>query len=323
MTLKEVQSDRNERDLASDAAVEWFVRLKAGDGSNELRGEFAEWLAASEHHKTAFDELLVLWDGLALAKDLPFSEIAVKRVAVKRFEGRRRFWFPATIAASLMLVVALLFAPSGTTYESEHGKITPLDLADGSHVHLNTSSRIEVDLSEQERSVRLLTGQAFFKVAKDLNRSFVVHTAHGDVRAIGTAFEVNTLNDQLEVTVTEGVVEVQTPLGKHHRAAAGRQVRVTDEQISEQGVDALAETAWREGRLVYDGVPLEQLIGDLNRYLPRRMTVVDDQLARTPVSAVLQLEDQELMLQALSLSLPLRWQSVSDNLILILAEKPG
>ena len=74
-------------------------------------------------------------------------------------------------------------------------------------------------------------------------------------------------------------------------------------------------------QLRYDDVRLAELISDLNRYLPKAMSINDAQLADTRVSAVLYLEDQNAMLEALGKALPIRWKSVSDNLVIITRER--
>ena len=85
--------------------------------------------------------------------------------------------------------------------------------------------------------------------------------------------------------------------------------------------DAASRLSWQLGQLRYDDVRLAELISDLNRYLPKAMSINDAQLADTRVSAVLYLEDQNAMLEALGKALPIRWKSVSDNLVIITRER--
>ncbi len=82
-------------------------------------------------------------------------------------------------------------------------------LDDGSTIQLNTDTRIELQYSSRERTVRLQRGEAHFAVAPDAERPFVVVAGSGVVRAVGTEFNVY-LSDgnQTEVTVTEGIVEI-------------------------------------------------------------------------------------------------------------------
>jgi transmembrane sensor len=89
-----------------------------------------------------------------------------------------------------------------------------------------------------------------------------------------------------------------------------------------QSYDANTALAWQRGQLIYNDVRLDELLADLSRYLPKKMVLSgrassDDKLFDKHVSAVLFLDDQDAMLEALSKSLPIQWQDVSDKLIII------
>ena len=81
-----------------------------------------------------------------------------------------------------------------------------ITLADGSIVTLNTASRIETRMNGQERTVRLLEGEAFFEVAHDATRPFRVYAGDGMTVAVGTAFSVRLNKNAVEVVVSEGKV---------------------------------------------------------------------------------------------------------------------
>ena len=97
----------------------------------------------------------------------------------------------------------------------------------------------------------------------------------------------------------------------------GEQGTASSSMIDTATFDPETRLSWRNGQLVYQNVRLEDLLQDLNRYLPKRMTLSDDRLADLRVSAVFRLGDQQAMLEALSHSLPIRWKSLSDSLIII------
>ncbi len=316
------EQDGQIKERISEEAATWLVRLNSQDTSTEVHGEFADWLAASPLHKDAFDETLLLWEGLAVVRDLPLPDSpAIPPIGEAKHRSTRGFyWLAGSLAASVLVTAMLLLTPPSGRYLTEHGEITQVSLPDGSFVDLSTETELSIKLNKSRRSINLLKGQAFFEVAKDPARPFVVHTPFGEARAIGTTFEVNTLDNRLQVTVTEGVVEVSTAEGVAERISTDQQIQIDQGIVTRRTVDAASVSAWQDGRLVYDGIPLAQLISDLNRYLPMKMTIADPTLADTPVSAVLKIEDQELMLRALSHSLPLRWQPVSDNLIIIQAK---
>src|SRR5690606_33902749 len=92
-------------------------------------------------------------------------------------------------------------------HETRVGERRALTLADGSEVILNTDTLIEVAFDAGARDLSLHRGEAYFSVASDAARPFRVHAGGAIVEAVGTAFTVQrTLNEELEVTVTEGEV---------------------------------------------------------------------------------------------------------------------
>ena len=95
-----------------------------------------------------------------------------------------------------------------TTYSTAIGEQRSFTLADGSTIELSPRSRVRVRLSDRERDIQLLDGQAFFTVTKDVNRPFVVAVDQARVRAVGTQFDVNKRRSGTTVTVLEGRVAV-------------------------------------------------------------------------------------------------------------------
>ncbi len=244
-----------------------------------------------------------------------------------------------TVAAGLV-VAALSYSPingsaterlaglwKGLSTNGQHavttsiGEQRSLELIDGSQVTLNTMSSLVVSVDEHNRSMTLASGQAFFQVAKDESRPFRVEAGKITATAIGTAFSVqHVVNDDgiggTTVIVEEGVVEL-TSADEVLRLGADQRAEVTGGVVRTSRVHADSATAWRHGQLIYSDVPLSTVISDLNRYLPHPMTIPSKELAAVKVSAVLQLSEQKDMLNALSHALPMRWQLMSDSLVII------
>jgi ferric-dicitrate binding protein FerR (iron transport regulator) len=114
------------------------------------------------------------------------------------------------IAASTLIAIVAggWFYSQRGTYSTGTGETRSVRLEDGSLVELNSRSRIRVRYRERERSVEMLEGQAFFQVAKDATRPFIVHSDSTSVRAVGTQFDVYRRESGTTVTVVEGRVAV-------------------------------------------------------------------------------------------------------------------
>jgi transmembrane sensor len=302
-----------------DEAAEWIGRLRASDVATADRRAFSQWLQRSPAHRAAFDTMADLFDGLGTIGD---SAVAGEAPAAARRPRRRtgRIAGLAAAATLLVAVAATFLAGGGPVHETARGERLEIALADGSRLLLNTDSRVRVRLEDDVRRVELaLGGELWVDVAPDPARPFVIVTDHGRAEAVGTAFAVRARDAGTRVSVTEGRVRVR-PVGLEAgpEVAAGEGTLVTAGSVP-AAPEPFAESAlaWRDRRLVYDDVSLAELVEDMNRYLPRRMTVSDPELARLRVSGVFRITDQEAMLEALSRALPLRWVELSDSLVIL------
>src|SRR5258706_3413361 len=95
---------------------------------------------------------------------------------------------------------------------------------------MNTQSAVEVAMHPNVREVALTRGEAWFKVAHDVRRPFIVSAGRIRVRAVGTAFSVRRHDDGADVQVTEGVIETWTVGEEDRRArvAAGSRAYVAE-----------------------------------------------------------------------------------------------
>lgn len=305
---------------ALDAAASWIARLRSPDVGPADRRGFQQWLNAAPGNRQAFDAMLDMWDRLGVLEQVPIP--VPRRPAVRTGFGRAGW----PIAAAAVLLLSLSTFHQGSQPVTAHTRIgeqRELTLVDGSRLWLNTGSDVRYEIGNEERTVAVEAGEIFVEVAHDARRPFRIHTSHGTVTAVGTAFGVQVRPDAERLAVTDGVVRVQLA-----GAAASEGVAIEAGQVVEFDHTGMRATrdrpddvlAWRQGELVYAEVPLADVVRDLNRYLPTRMTITDPELGQRPVSAVLRLQDQGAMLDALAAILDLRWRRGDDGHIIIDAE---
>jgi len=176
-------------------------------------------------------------------------------------------------------------------------------LPDGSSFDLNTNSRVEVDYSQRTRVIRLERGEAYFKVAHDTHRPFWVHAGDRWVRAVGTAFNVYLRPTGVEVTVSEGTVNVvnaaadESPPSDASYTKSAASV-TAGEQADAHGradvIHALDKTqlsrllAWRKSSLYFQDEPLGDVVDELMRYTTLKIEIADDSLRQLPVGGTFQ-----------------------------------
>jgi transmembrane sensor len=204
----------------------------------------------------------------------------------------------------------ILLRENSARYVSGIGEIRRIALEDGSTLVLNTATEVGVDFNQRQRNIRLILGEALFEVAHDKTRPFVVVANNTAVRAVGTAFAVRLESTQVDVTVTEGVVEVANsrplksgtataPVSDHaaKRVSANERIVIARARAPEISPITAAETnrrlAWREGMVSFDGESLQTAVNEINRHNKRQIVVEDPALAAKPIVGVFRATDLE------------------------------
>lgn len=317
-------------DPTARAALHWFVRLRGLPGpSAEERRAFARWLEADPGHRRSYAEAERAWaDSAPAAEAVARDEAAglerlLARMDAPAARSRRAPWRAAwaALAACLLLVLAgglwlerpHLLQNLAADHVTGRGERRPLALADGSTVTLDADSAVTADLAGAERRVTLLRGRAFFDVARD-GRPFVVQVPEGEIRVLGTRFDVNLLDGAAEVTVGEGRVGV----GSGTQLTRGQQARLGAAGVGAVvAVDPDAVAAWRDGRLAFHDVPLAEVAAALERYRPGRILILDAALAGRRVSGSFPAADPAAALASLQGVMGFRLRSVGGALVLL------
>jgi len=263
-----------------DQAAEWATRIDSGTVDPGTEEELQRWLAGDPRRRGA---LLRAEAALSfLDRGRALSGVIAKPAPRPLWIRRKLLFVGVALAATLAAVTLLNTGPN--RYGTSLGEVRQIPLSDGSVVAINTQSTVEVAMHSDVREVTLARGEAWFKVAHDKQRPFVVSVGRIRVRAVGTAFSVRRHDDGADVLVTEGVVETWT-VGEESRrvqVAAGSRASVTEYE-SPKPVQAAADItrslAWRDGRIVLEGETLDQAVAQFNRYNTKKLVIGDPQLA--------------------------------------------
>jgi transmembrane sensor len=230
-------------------------------------------------------------------------------------------------AAAVLTALALLpvmrsmqfAAPVVTVVETASGENRDVSLSDGSVVSAGAQSVLWATLTRDSREVTLERGEAFFHVAKDPSRPFIVKVGTTTVAAVGTAFNVRRAGERVVVGVAEGIVRVeahqQRTVMRTARLSVGQQLSIdaADGSANIQTVDAIGIAAWRKGRLQYRNEPLRSVIADLTRYSARDIVIANPQIADLRITGTVFANDVDSWLQSLETALPVRVVRAPDG----------
>jgi transmembrane sensor len=326
-----------EQDNLLQEAAQWCLELSGGEVSAERIAQWQQWLAASEAHREAFDRIQSTWCAIdrsaggtvpwptdsEVASDTYDGSVPVsvwRERGVQLTEQRRRPWMFVGLAGAIAGVAALAIVPVSrfiqptppavTVIETRSGENRDVKLGDGSIVTAGAESMLWATLTRDAREVTLERGEAFFHVAKDSERPFVVKVGATKVAAIGTAFNVRRAGERVVVAVAEGIVEVdERQLGVGHQLS----INTVGGGASVQIVDATRIAAWREGLLQYRNEPLRAIISDVIRYSTQEIVIADPQIADLRMTTTVFTNDVDSWLQGLEAAAPVRVVRTADG----------
>lgn len=257
------------------------------------------------------------WRAADLARDdwrvLEMREQAQRRRSRRRLR-RTALWVLSGASAAAAAAFLMLPNPYGQKPSADQlvqgtvskqrfstviGEFTTIALSDGSSVILDADSSLETQFDKGTRRIKLLRGRALFRVAHEI-RPFIVEGQLFSVRAVGTAFEVDSDDQSQELTMLEGtVVASGNRAGRELRLNAGKNLEVTEGgDWSVSHVDLQQAGSWTRGELVFTDEPISHIVERINRYSARRV-IVDDTVGSYRLSAVLRAGDPVALVSAI------------------------
>ncbi len=317
-------------DPITRAAVDWILRLESGHACPSERQVFKAWLAENPEHMAA-------WQRVAGLLKNPLADVqSVDRRSPGQLQAARKALLETTSPSRkktlqgsvLLLLLGLGVAgvvdrvtPLAGYMADQHtgtGERKTIELADGSRLTLNARSAIDIEFSAGQRRVRLREGELQVDVAADAKRPFVVATAQGQVKALGTRFMVRQGTDESLASVQQHSVQLDTLGGVQRRIETGQAVSFTTHQIDPQTLTSRSQADWLEGRVELHDEPLSALVDALRPY-QTGMLRISPEAARVRVFGVFPLDNTAHTLSALAQTLPIKvtrygpWLTVIDT----------
>lgn len=319
-----------------------FIKWQAGRLDERETAHLETWRAASPEHEAEWQQLLALWQNATLPRvatghaletqwanlltRIDEAEASTHSLAESWTTGARR-WLaqiaPQPRWAYAALVVALLFVAlrwvdftrdeAWQVVRAPFGERIQLVLDDGSRVELNAGSFLHhpKKFSGKMRRVEL-NGEAFFEVQRNVT-PFEISTPHARVRVLGTAFNVRTWERATTVFVQSGKVALRSNKATTEvQLTANEAARCADTVLVLSKLDTSDALAWREGKLVFRGRPLAQVLEELQRHFNVRIQADAALLAHT-VTASFANEPVRTVLEALAAALNARAVQESEG----------
>lgn len=298
------------------SAAQWFVRLRAQPVTSRLDVRFQRWLTSNPANEEDYERQELTWELAGeLASDEEIEGLiaeAQRAAAVRPRPAASAFviWSAAAavFVAAVCIAVYWQWPSSAVVYMTAVGEQRTVVLPDQSRMTLNTATRARVEFDGNVRRIELEHGEATFSVTHDAQRPFEVRAAQGTARALGTEFNVLSLQSDVTVSVLSGKVEVIAPdtaiHGGRPRSAVltrGEEITYNNSAVSPvQRADAARINAWRSGRIAFQNADLQQVLREFNRYVGTPIVLGDASLASMRLSGVFRIGETDALLSALN-----------------------
>ncbi|WP_205300006.1 MULTISPECIES: FecR domain-containing protein [unclassified Pantoea] len=276
-------------------ALAWFARLRQPGCDERERQVFARW-CQDPLNAHAYAELEARWQQLQAPPARPRPrQFSLRRSSLGK-------WL-ALLFLLVLGALAYLYWPLmqrlACELHTDVGERRSTRLADGSTLHLDSASAMNVDLRGRTRQLHLVQGQVYLEVMLD-GRAMEVQVDDARIQVFGTRLMVARYADHDELVVLSGKAMISQG-GDQRMVSAGERVTFTEARINPvQKADVKTADAWRNGQLHASDMPLGEVIQRLASYQGRRVWLMDEQTAYRRISGDFNLDRPGQTLEALA-----------------------
>lgn len=299
--------------IIKEAAM-WLIRIQEQPLNQPDQLALSAWRGQSYLHEQAWQRAEQLGNKIREIPSAVGMKVLDRPASVDRRQFTKHIVLLLTVApTSVMAYKYLPWQGLTAEFKTAKGEQQTLHLADGSQIILNTDSAVDVEFNQHKRLIKLHHGEIYITTAHDAKkRPLLVETSDGQLHALGTKFVVHTQAENSYLGVLEGAVDIlpkNNPL-QHKVIKAGQQTMFSATQINQHEPLDDNASAWIEGAIYADNIPLPQFVSMLTRY---RTGIIqcDASCNDVLVSGVFQLDNPDRILQILEETRPIHieWRS--------------
>ena len=329
-------------------AQDWLVKLETGGMAVGDEDRFVAWLEQDEAHGEAFAEAEASWQLMQQIDADKINDTSVEAIETTVKSAVESITKPAAkpkaslrpepkkswaqhllpLAATVLLtVIGLFYGPdiyraSTADQYTFTGQRLQQTLEDGSVITLNTDSAVTFDFTENQRLIKVDSGEIYVDVAPDKERPFIVVAGDMQVTALGTEFIVRHTDKQPSVVVTEHSVKVEmrSDLAKNLVLDEGQKATLLEQRRNfaiADNVNTKQASAWLSGKYIFQESSLREVVDEVSRYYKGKIVIRDKSLERLTVSGVLDLDEPLTAMEILASMLDLNVSTLTPYLVII------
>jgi ferric-dicitrate binding protein FerR (iron transport regulator) len=297
-------------------AAGWMARLAEGPPPATVLAGFRAWLEADPLHVTAMDRVERQW---RLSKHMaPADAPRRRRPSILRLRAGIGL---AALTAAVMAIFLLVRPLYGEAqFATGVGEVRDVTLADGSRIHLDADSAIDVRYKPLSRIVQLSRGAGDFTVAHNGWRPFTVEAGPAMIRVTGTHFLVRQQSGEVSAYLISGGIELSDSRTGEHKAVLRPGNRATvsaSGAVLVQASDGSKDKAWLSGKLLFDQTSLSDALDQFRPYGPVPVRLASDDLRALRISGLYGSADLRGFLQSVATAYPVRLTATGDGGVVV------
>lgn len=310
-------------------ANKWIIKINEGLNQEE-KAEFEIWLK-DKNNKNAYENYKNL-----LKECLELDDDFINDLKNEALRANNAFYKSKFIAASVVFFAVILIAifkiysPQKPSFSqnliSKNEKILNIILPDNSLIDLDVKSEAKVDYYDDKRFVEIIKGIAFFDVAKDKTRAFIVKAGKIKINAIGTKFEVINLNENIVINLLEGMLRInytydekndKSQTIKYLQAAQSLTLDDTGKVIKYAKTDINKMTIWKKDIIEFNKTTLKQAFEMFERYSNQKAKFQTKELSLLKISGKFSTLHYDSFLESIELIYPVKVLREKNNIKII------
>lgn len=288
-----------------------------------------DWLGQKKENQQIYDSYQATWNEMDRVKGKSSREIDMewKRLenaidfgaAIQKTKERsllgNMYRYAAVLLFMIVAAFVLYFYLNNNPQQQliAELQIQEVKLSEGSKVTVNSNSKLTYPKKfEKDKRVVVLSGEAFFEVAKDPNRPFIINVGEIRVEVLGTSFNVKALenHDNIEVTVSSGKVAVYRPENPDERVVLIEGQKAifykSTTKIEASINDNINFNAWKTKQIIFEDTPMPDVVRIINEIYKSDLKLLGGQLDECPVTTTFDNQSLESILNVLESTLDLK-----------------
>ena len=322
-----------------------IVKFLSGNCKELEKKEIEDWQKMSDKNQRLFDEYKAVWENTV--PDIPdFNvEAGLEKVNQKLAQGKsndqsvvilktgrsRTLRYFIGAAASIAIILGVYFGYKSIKSEEVNylsvttvsKEMVEVKLEDGSSVWVNSSSRFNYPekFSGKERKV-MLKGEAYFEVAKNPKKPFIIETGSTIIKVLGTSFNVRAIEGEEKeiVSVSEGLVSVTAAKDENSntKIAAGEQCKLdkSTSEIQKTAIDDINFDSWKTRKLLFESTYMKDVANTLSNYFETSIIVEDEIIGEMQLTSTFSNPKLDDVLRVIELTDEVKITHSGDNIIL-------